>query len=291
MRGTRTVRGSLVRQAMALCIAAAAALAAGCAGASSQPGGDDDDDDFADAGNTPRPDADPAAPDADPAAPDAEVNHGDDDADVDPPDIDADVPPPTDPDLVDDLNDGNDLIRNVGGRVGTWFTFHDDTVGGVQVPPGDFAPMMPGADGAGYAARTTGHGFTEWGAGIGFDLATPSSATLKGKYNGGAYTGVKFKAKGTVPIRFSIQIAAVLETGLGGTCIATTTPGMECDDVHGKSVSLTTSWAEYNVPFSQLTQEGWGKMATFDKATMTAMHFQTLPGVTFDVSVDDIRFY
>jgi hypothetical protein len=70
-----------------------------------------------------------------------------------------------------------------------------------------------------------------------------------------------------------------------------TVPGQECDDVHGKTITLTSSWQEYQVPFSQLAQEGWGKVATFDKTTLIAMQFQTLPGATFDVSVDDIRFF
>jgi hypothetical protein len=294
--GPGTLRGPFFTLFTAGFCTAAALAAVGCAGANAPPvGGDDDDDDEVDAGEPPpRADADPLAPDADPDEPDAESTGGDD-ADIDPPDDpDADVTnPPTDPDLIDDLNDGNDNIRNVGGRVGVWFTFHDETDGGVQTPPGDFTPTMPGADGMGFAAKTTGQGFAEWGAGIGFDLNTPSSATKKGKYNASAYTGVKFKAKAKVaiPIRFSIQTAAVLEKDLGGTCTPSTVEHFECDDVHGKAISLTTGWLEYTVPFAQLAQENWGLPALFDKATLTAIQFQIGPGLVFDISVDDVRFY
>src|SRR5262249_21225911 len=151
------------------------------------------------------------------------------------------------------------------------------TVGAVQVP-GDSAFVLTtgGPSGSGYYVHTTGHGVADWGAGVGFDLNAGDSGP-QGKVNAGAYTGGEFKAKGNVIIRFSIQEAAVLETTLGGTCVPSMVAGMECDDVHGKAINLTTSWATYKVAFTELAQEGWGKPASFDKATLTAVSFQTLP--------------
>lgn len=280
---TRTLRGSLNQ--LACCTTFALAIG-GCATGSSG-GGDDDVPHSADAGLH-DPDADPTLPDAPPGTPDARIE----DFDAEAPGIpDADIPPPADPDLIDNLDDGNDHIAVTPTRRGSWYTFHDETVGGVQVP-GDsaFTLTMGGPSSTGFYVHTTGHGFTEWGAGVGFDLNAGDSGP-KGKFNAGAYTGVTFKAKGNVTIRVSVQIAAVLETTLGGTCVASTTAGMECDDVHGMSVPLTTSWQTYQVPFASLAQEGWGKPATFDKATLTAVAFQTLPSATFDLSIDDIRFY
>jgi hypothetical protein len=274
-------------------LATAGWATAGCATGSSGGGddgvGDDDVPQLADAGLH-DPDADPSLPDAAPGSPDAPIEEGFD-ADVTPGDPDGAITPPTDPDLIDNLDDGNDHIQVTPTRRGSWYTFHDDTVGGVQVP-GDaaFTLATGGPSGTGFYAHTTGHGFTEWGAGIGFDLDAGDSGP-KGKFNAGTYTGISFKAKGNVTIRVAVQIAAVLETTLGGTCVASMVAGMECDDVHGMSVPLTTSWQTYQVPFSSLAQEGWGKPATFDKATLTAVSFQTLPSATFDVSIDDIRFY
>jgi hypothetical protein len=295
---TKTLRGSLIQLATACSSAALAAAAVttlllptGCATASDSHGGDDQGGDASPQsadGSLPRPDADPlapdAAPDARPGSPDAAP-----DADLPP---DANIPQPADPELIDNLDDGNDHIAITPARRGSWYTFHDDTVGGVMTP-GDaaFTLTTGGATASSvYYVHTTGHGFTDWGSGVGFDLNAADSGP-KGKFNASAYTGIEFKAKGNVTIRFSVQIAAVLETTLGGTCVASTVEGMQCDDVHGKAVALTSSWATYQVPFSQLMQEGWGKPATFDKTTLTAVSYQMLPSATFDVSVDDVRFY
>ncbi len=285
---TRLLRGSLIHLSVAICTAAVAV--AGCATA--KQGGDDDAPGRPDAGEGdvdghPPPPGTPDASENDP------IDGSADDPDAEtggPPD--AMPPPPTDPNLIDNLDDGNDHIAVQNGRRGSWFTFHDGTVGGVQTPSDTaFTLTAGGPSGTGYHVKTTGHGFTEWGAGVGFDLNTADSATTKGKFNATAFTGISFKAKGTVPIRFSVQTTGVLETTLGGTCVPSMVAGQECDDVHGKSITLTSSWAMYQVPFSQLMQEGWGKPATFDKATLTAVQFQIAPSVTFDVSVDEVRLY
>jgi hypothetical protein len=38
-------------------------------------------------------------------------------------------------------------------------------------------------------------------------------------------------------------------------------------------------------------QSGWGKVVAFDKKKLTAVFFQMAPGVSFDVWIDDVRFY
>ncbi len=265
---------------------------AGCAKGAQ--GGDDDtgDDDQPDAAAD-RPDADPDEPDADPDEPDAGTTPPIDAASqtVDASTQTTDAAQPIDPDLIDDLEDGNDKIRQVSGRVGFWYTFHDDTVAGVQTPAGDFAPTMGGAGAGSWSAKTTGSGYIEWGAGMGFDLNTGPSAMVKGKFDAGEFTGVSFRAKGSVPIRFAVESVGVLSTTLGGTCTPSTVEGQECDDVHGKAITPTTSWQVIQVPFSQLAQDGWGKPVTFDKTKLTAVAFQVGPGLTFDVSIDDVRLY
>jgi hypothetical protein len=293
---TRTLRGSLTlssawQLSLACCTTLALALA-GCATGSSG-GGDDraDDDDVPQ-----RADAGPHDPDADLTQPDARPG----DPDAEPEDIDADVPgaadahidPPADPDLIDNLDDGNDHIVVTPTRRGSWYTFHDESDGGVQVPGDSAFTLAAGGATASsaYYVRTTGSGFTDWGAGVGFDLNAGDSGP-KGKFNATAYTGISFKAKGNVTIRFAVQIAAVLETTLGGTCVPSTTPMFECDDTHGTNIALTSTWATYQVPFNNLVQEMWGLPAMFSKTTLTAVVFQFLPSASFDVSIDDVRFY
>src|SRR5687768_4055128 len=63
-------------------------------------------------------------------------------------DTGPDANPPGAEDLLDDLEDGDDAINGETGRMGGWYTFHDDTVGGVQEPPETgFVPTAGGADG------------------------------------------------------------------------------------------------------------------------------------------------
>src|SRR5262249_25593922 len=112
---------------------------------------------------------------------------------------------PLNPNLIDNMEDGDASILMQGGRVGVWYTFNDMTVGGVQVPPAgaNFIPdLIPGGgqNGSTRAAHTTGSGFTTWGAGMGFDLNNNGMTKLP--YNAGAFTGISFWGKGAQAIRF-----------------------------------------------------------------------------------------
>ena len=60
------------------------------------------------------------------------------------------------------------MLHN-SGRRGFWITFNDMTAGSVQTPsPASFDATMSGHNGSKFAARTTGHGFTDWGAVMAF---------------------------------------------------------------------------------------------------------------------------
>jgi hypothetical protein len=159
---------------------------------------------------------------------------------------------PFDPNVIDDLDDGDDNIPMVNGRRGFWYVYNDESASGTQTPPSNnFAPTAMGADGSAFAARTTGSGFTVWGAGMGFDLnAPPQDGAPKGSFDASGFTGIAFKAKGSVAIRVLVQTAGVLPTAMGGTCTPGTAAGTECEDAHGKDVSLTTTWKEYQVPWT-----------------------------------------
>ena len=194
-------------------------------------------------------------------------------------------------DLVDDLEDGDDAILAAGGRVGNWYTFHDATATGVQMPSeADFKPASGGAGGSKFSAETSGMGFTDWGAGMGFDLN--NAGTTRGMYDAGKYKTLAFKAKGNVTLRLAFEIAGTVPMTEGGTCMPSTTMGMECEDMHGTTIKLTADWAEYEIPFANLKQEGWGKVVPFDAKTAMGISFQTAdPNVVFDFAIDDVRFY
>jgi hypothetical protein len=240
-------------------------LGGGCAAAGMDAGGDDDDTTGDDTG-----------PDAAPR-PDAFIT---DDGGV-----------LEDPAMIDDLEDGDGEIPQSGGRIGFWYTFNDGTMTGMQVPAesGDFTGIAGGAGGSAYCANTSGKGFLEWGAGMGFDFN--STGLTKAKYDASAYTGIRFEAKGNVPMRVGVSELAVIPMADGGSCVPSTVEGMMCDDSHGKNIMLTSQWKTYDLPFAMLTQEGWGKKVDFDPATLTGVQFTTGKNLMFDISVDDVRFY
>ncbi len=193
--------------------------------------------------------------------------------------------------LIDDLDDGDGSINETGGRIGAWYVYNDETATGQQTPDPtkDFAPAAGGPNDAGFMAQTTGSGFTEWGAGMGFDLNNPGEA--KGIWDASAFKGVAFVARGDVAIRAAIVVEAVVPVEAGGKCVPGTAEGEECDDAHGRSIVLTNEWRQYKVPFDQITQDGWGQPAPFDAATVTGVQFQIPAGATFDVAIDEIGFY
>jgi hypothetical protein len=200
-----------------------------------------------------------------------------------------------DEDLIDDLEDGDAAIIPHRGRIGGWYTFHDDTPTGTQTPGSQlFIPDPAGAGGSNFAARTTGRGFTEWGAGMGFDLNNPAGAGEEGPrstYDASGYQVLALQARGNTPVRVALALAGVTPTERGGTCVPSDAAGQECDDLHGTTLLLTSEWKEYQIPFTQLRQGGWGKAVPFDAAQAFAVIFTVNPDVDFDFAVDDVRFY
>jgi hypothetical protein len=208
------------------------------------------------------------------------------------------IPAGTDPTVIDDLEDGDEGIAENGARVGSWYSFNDGTAGGTQSPAeaDDFKPAgVEGACGM-FAARTSGKGFKEWGAGIGLDLNAPPPATVGGPeikkaYDASAYTGIAFEAKGNVGISVGVAEIATLPMADGGSCTPSTVEGMECEDNHSKTIALGSDWKTYKIDFSTLKQEGFGKAVPFDAKTITGIQFSVAQNLEFDFSVDNVRFY
>jgi hypothetical protein len=194
--------------------------------------------------------------------------------------------------VVDDLEDGDPLIYPGDGRQGAWYTYNDESMGGVQTPAGDepFAPVEGGPMPSLYMAHTDGSGFGVWGAGLGFDLNNEGDDMggpgVRNPYDGSGFTGIGFMARGT-PFRLKVLVEAIVPTATGGTCESMT----DCEDAHGKVIPVTEEWAQYTVPFDELRQEGWGVAAEFDPATLMAVQFQVAANTDFDFDIDEVFFY
>jgi hypothetical protein len=194
-------------------------------------------------------------------------------------------------DLVDDFEDGDDVIMERGNRMGYWYTYKD--LSGGSLMPDEGTPVMPdvmpGANDTYRAMRFTGGGFTIWGAGMGFQFNKYMNEAPNA-YNLSGYTGLVFQGKGTVPIRVTVGVPEVLPPSEGGTCVENATMTY-CHDAHGMSVNLTKEWRQYKIPFARLRQEGYGKPATWDATQVIAVGFDVGPLNRFEVFIDDVGLY
>jgi hypothetical protein len=196
--------------------------------------------------------------------------------------------------LIDDLEDKDNGVAKVGNRTGFWYTYLD-AYGSMITPAPDatgVAPLKPGAtDCHGGMACVLVSGTTALAdevamkypyAGVGFDFSNAKKPCV---YNGTAYTGIKLWARGDVPIRVKINTSGTADAGGGGTCAT------NCNDGYGMDFVLTPTWAELDMPFASLAQEGWGTVVTFDKAALLSVQIQIPAGQTFSAAFDDITFY
>jgi hypothetical protein len=193
--------------------------------------------------------------------------------------------------LITDVERSDGSIITCPGRVGHWYTYNDGSAAGTQFPAsgGVFTPTaIPGGRGTSlHAARTTGSGFTTWGAGMGFHLNEGTLGTRL-LYDASGHTGFSFWAKAAAPMSIWVDLPDVDTDPAGGVCA----PAAKCNDHFGKTITLTTTWTLYTINFSELHQVGWGEVVTkgFDPMHMYAIEFLVGPSATFDVWVDDVSF-
>src|SRR5258706_6711741 len=163
--------------------------------------------------------------------------------------------------LIDDMEDGDGKVSPAGGRGGDWFTYHDMTAG-TQIPA-QGGPVVPeAADRAGStkAIHTTGSGFADWGAGLGVALH------LSCPYDGSAYSGISFFAKGADPLTVKVKTAPTTPGAEGGSC------AVNCYDPFKKDLVLSPAWTRYSIAWADLAQGGWGTPATFSPSTLIGIN-------------------
>jgi hypothetical protein len=196
--------------------------------------------------------------------------------------------PGADPGLIDDLEDGDDAIEPLEARIGYWYINHDESDGSLMPGP-DFAPTIGGVDDSAYCAGVAGRGFTGWGVKLGVTLQQAQPDVIASPYDISSRTGIAFRARGNVGIDVVVPTPAALEIAHGGECVPGAT--VACNDFHGQPVALAGEWREYQLPLASLQQEGWGLAVPFDPMRALAIEFEIDAGLTFDICVDDLRFY
>jgi len=220
-------------------------------------------------------------------------------------------------DVIDSMDEGMTLIPATDGRQGAWFVFNDETEGGVQGPSCPFVPAAGGAPNSDGtvpetlgAARTSGSGYTEWGAGIGFNLKDAGCAEVDEAcecvgeaatptaYDATQYEGISYYARyygemTGVPVIFKVVTQGVVLEADGGTCVVA--EGAQCEGAYQTSKpAFASGWTKYEIPFSSLTQPSYvGTNAIpFDPTTLWALQWQVNQNVAaFDFAIDEICFY
>ena len=204
-----------------------------------------------------------------------------------------DPPPPAPPAdacekaaLIDDAEDRNDQVLVGNGRAGYIYTYLDELGTTIKPPSSAFRMDRGGAGGSRYAAHITGKlaPSGEVYAGMGMDLRYPRKP-----YNASRYTGVAFAAKvgkGSSPyVRF--KVPDVNTDPDGKICT-------ECFNDFGVGVELSEEWTRYEVPWSELKQEGgWGnpRPEAIDPSKIMALQWQIASaGSSFDIWIDDVSF-
>lgn len=190
-----------------------------------------------------------------------------------------------DPQLIDDMEDGDSAICDSGGRQGTWFVAEDGTGGNLIRPPGDafVQTMIPGGRGPShYAARLAGSGFTDWGALMGFGLGQP--------YDASHADGIRFSMKNNVPLEVLFPTVETAPPEVSGGQCADRPGEYNCDNWFSFKITAPSSdWVEYEVPFSALGQTNGS--ATWNPSHLLEVDFAPQRDTTFDVWVDDVQLY
>jgi hypothetical protein len=245
----------------------------------------------------------------------------------------TDVPPPTPtPDCypIEDLEDGDNMIKTICTRGGPWYIYSDMTDGNTLFGSSTcylnngtvefaaagqtFESSAGGAGGSAYCARITGMIGPSCGppaydtcpfVGMAFDFKN-AGVGPKVVYDCSMFTGVSFDVKmenlgfafgsNTNTFRVNVPVLGTTSTGEGGSCTA------GCDDHLGSNQNVAVAdsglWVNRTIAFSTLDQAGWGSDVGAWAANNTGVyglrwHFDNDHGAgsPYDISVDNIVFY
>jgi hypothetical protein len=202
------------------------------------------------------------------------------------------------PDVAD--ASGN-ALPHVGNRTGFWYTY-GDALGSTIIPapdPSGASPLKPGMTNchggsmgcvliSGMTAMADELAMKYPYAGVGFDFSNAKKPCV---YNASAYSGIKFWARGDVPITIKLNTTATATPDGGGTCTGTMCNGGFSPA--GVDVILTTEWQQIDINFAMAAPPTWAAELALhpDKASLLSLQVQIPPGQAFSVALDDITFY
>lgn len=193
--------------------------------------------------------------------------------------------------LIEDAENGDSRIIFQQGRGGFLYTFADEDGSDIFPAPalkgGQFRASRGGANHSQCALNFRGQlvAGPEVFAGLGLDLTAPRAA-----YDASRYLGVAFVARHGAGTASRVRVL-LLDTNTdpaGGSCA-------ECYNHFGLDLDLTSEWQSYELPFElfqQMPGWGWPRPPRVDNRRLLGLTFLvTDPGRSYDVWIDDLRFY
>jgi len=201
--------------------------------------------------------------------------------------------------VIDDMEDQTPGILG-STAYGTWYVYADETVGGHLMPdpgkPFTMEPIPGGRCASEYAMRLSGTGFSQWGAGMGFDFGY-GSAGIGGRVSkipadARAYSGLRFWARvgeaSTTRVGFSLAAGSCATPDGGGEGAADARVASDCALSFPKSLVLTTDWVRYDIPFDELLSAPDRLPVARDQ--IYSVGFIINANTTFDLWIDDISW-
>ena len=195
----------------------------------------------------------------------------------------------SDPFMIDDMEDGDEVICKSTNRDGNWFRYGYGASTNLEPAPGKFTQtQIPGGRGSShYAARLKGSGYDV--AAMGFTFDVEGLAVVP--YNVGMTEGIKFWMRSSAAVSVNSVTPETLAADLsGGACVDTN----NCGNFFASRITTPNpdAWVEYFVPFSSLAQLAGGGSATWSRSRVLGFNFIVEnPSVAFEVWVDDIAFF
>lgn len=209
--------------------------------------------------------------------------------------------------VIDDMEDQTQGISG-SDSYGGWYVYNDETVGAHMTPPPStpftMEPIPGGRCASEYAMRLSGTGFSNWGAGMGFDFGYGNSVNgviVKIPADARAYSGIRFWARvgqaTTTQANFSLLAGGCPpDTGGGGGAgggdaggdAASVRAPSDCALTFVKKLVLTTDWVRYDIGFDTLLSNPGRLPIARDQ--IFSVGYTIAAGTTFDLWIDDISW-
>lgn len=177
--------------------------------------------------------------------------------------------------LVDDFEDGNELVALVEARNGYWVMITDTDLPASE--PVLLPSLRPGAGPANrYALHVSGGRRSTWGASAQVDFGPTC-------YDASIYRGIAFDVRGPGRVFAGVRTVDAVPLDRGGSCIS------DCYESHVHAVDAGASWTHQVLLWSELRQRG--KPDSVNSRRLSGLEFVVRPEDTpYDLWIDNVAF-